>query len=107
LPWTLAGAAVVAGGFAVWQHIVWQQKVGDFDAIDTCGRSKDMRGGGSCAGLYDDYTHARTRAFIGYGAAAALGVGAAAVFILDAGQGSERALVPGPGTFGVAYAGRF
>lgn len=108
LPFTLVGVAVLAAGFGVWQHVTWQNGVTAFDAIEGCGVTQEMRGSDArCAGLYEKYSAARLRAFIGYGFAGALGLGASAMFLVNRSSDQAQAVGPGHGLFGVAYAGVF
>ena len=85
LPWSLLAGAAAAGSVAVWQHTIWYRGLDRFDAISTCALSAPQRGAdGRCQGLYDDFSRARTRTFVGYGIAGVLGAGALTLFILNA-----------------------
>jgi hypothetical protein len=108
LPWIAAGAAAVAAGLAVWQHVRWQHDVGAFEDIGQCGTTEAMRGANArCEPLYNSYTSERTRTFVGYGVAAVFGATAAVLFVGENHSRSEKAtaqgLVPGPGTLGLGW----
>jgi hypothetical protein len=108
LPWALAGGAAVAAGVGVWQHVQWRQSQTKFEDNPACGA--DVTGHGAddkCAGLYDTLATHRTRAYLSYGVAGALGVGAAVTFILNSSSSKEAAFGPGPTALGLSYGGRF
>jgi hypothetical protein len=109
LPWALAGGAAVAAGVGVWQHVAWRKAQTDFDAVDGCGADAPNHGTAlECPGLYDKLSTPRTRAYVGYGVAGALGVGSAVFFILNASADSkEISFGPGPTALGLSYGGRF
>lgn len=89
LPWSLATGAVLAAAFGVWQHVTWNHGIDKFEANKACGLSVQMKGSDPlCQGLYNDFTSAQTRTYIGYGVAGVLGAGAATVFILNAMTGN-------------------
>jgi hypothetical protein len=76
-----------------------------------------MRGNDArCFTLYDDFQTRRTRAYIGYGIAAAFGAGAVTLLVLNATNGSDTTAGPdagplamafGPGGATFSYAARF
>jgi hypothetical protein len=109
LPWALAGGAAVAAGVGVWQHVGWRHAQSDFDRVDGCGADFPDHGADPrCSGLYDTLAGRRTRAYVSYGVAGALGVGAAITFILNASEDSkEVAFGPGPTPLGLSFGGRF
>jgi hypothetical protein len=84
LPWVLAGGAAVAVGLGVWQQLSAKDALNQFDAIAVCGSADTMRGSAQCSGLYNDWSSRRTRAFIGYGVAGALGAAAVGMIIWNA-----------------------
>ena len=96
LPWSLAAGAVLAGAFGVWQQVSSSHDLDKFDAIAGCGASAPMRGTDPrCESLYQSFSSERTRAFVGYGVAAALGAGAAGVLIWNAVNGPSAGPAPG------------
>jgi hypothetical protein len=104
LPWGLAAGAVAAGGIGVWQHLAWRSTQADFDKMDACGTGASDRGGKECQNLLNTLTGQRTRAYVSYGVAGALGVGAAVMFILNASTDThETAFGPGPTALGLSY----
>jgi hypothetical protein len=109
LPWGLAGGAVLAAGVGVWQHVAWRQAQSDFEEIDAC--AADLPGHGNddrCQGRYDTLSGRRTRAYVGYGVAGALGVGAAVMFLLNGSPESPGvAFGPGPTALGLSCRGAF
>jgi hypothetical protein len=110
IPWGLAAATVAVGGFAVWQHVSWQNGVSDFDALPECGTARDQRGtNGRCQALYASFISHRSRAFAGYGLAGALGVAATLTFVWssDAHDPLRSVVVNGLGTPGLSFAGSF
>ena len=80
---TVAGLAVVGLAVGIVEHLRWQSKIDSFESMDACGASLSDRGGTSCGQLYSDGHGARNVAFVAYGAAAALGVTAAVLFLTD------------------------
>jgi hypothetical protein len=85
LPWSLLAGAVVMGAVGLWQNTVWYRGVDKFDAVpgQACGESAPMKGSDpTCQGLYDDFSAARLRTFVFYGAAGALGIGAVVSFLV-------------------------
>lgn len=83
LPLSLAAGAGVALGFGIWQHISWQGAVSDFESVDGCYAGLPMRGTDSrCQSLYDSVQTHRTLAYVGYGAAGALAIGAGVAYWL-------------------------
>lgn len=89
LAWSLFGGAAVAAGLGVWQHLSAREAQSAFDAIPACGSDDPMRGAdGQCARLYSDFESRRTRAYVGYGVAAALAAGAATLLVLDGRDGN-------------------
>jgi hypothetical protein len=110
LPWALVAATAGVAGFAVWQHARWQSTLGDFDDIAACGTARDRRGSDSrCQPLYDSFTSHRTRAYVGYGAVAGLGVAAACAFAWNAGAQEQRArvVVTSPTGIELSFVGTF
>jgi hypothetical protein len=98
LPWSLLAGAVVAGAFGIWQQTDSKNDLDSFDMIPGCGADAPMRGSDPrCDGLYQNFSAKRTRAFVGYGVAGALGAGAIGVFIWNAVSGSS-ASPAAPGT---------
>lgn len=88
--WTAAIATVAALTFAGVETASWQKKRRDFNNhrgppadnpttsdqtmwVHDCNHELADRGGPACRTLYDDSRHARTLAFVGYGAGLALG----------------------------------
>jgi hypothetical protein len=108
LPWGLAGGAVLAAGFGIWQHLQWRHSQSDFDANHTCGSGASGRGGPGCQGLWDDLTSHKTQTYVGYAVAGGVGIGAALVFALNASWNADgkHALVSGPTPRGPGYRGR-
>jgi hypothetical protein len=109
LPWALAGGAAVAAGVGVWQHVGWRDTQSEFDKVDGCGADFENHGTDpACPGLYDKLSGRRTRAYVSYGVAGALGVGAAVSFILNASaESKEVSFGPGPTALGLSCGGRF
>ncbi|HXU83979.1 MAG TPA: hypothetical protein VN914_21435, partial [Polyangia bacterium] len=109
LPWALAGGAIVGAGVGVWQHIAWRNTQEKFEAIRTCAAGQMHRGSDErCEPLYNTLIGQRNRAYVSYGVAGALGIGAAVTFILNSSSDStERAFGPGPTALGLSYGGRF
>jgi hypothetical protein len=109
LPWSLLAGAVAVASIGVWQHVEWRNSQTAFEAIRACGAQAPMRGSDSrCQGLYENLTTDRTRTVIAYGVAAALGVGAATVFIVHgggapSGEVGGGGLALGPGEMGISY----
>jgi hypothetical protein len=116
LAWSLLGGALAAGSIGVWQHLSAQSAQRSFDAITACGTDAAMRGiDGRCRVLYSDFQARRTRAYIGYGLAAAFGAGAVTLLVLNATNGSDAtapdgnhvSMAFGPGGATLSYAARF
>jgi len=93
-PWVTAGGAAAALAFGIVEHVRWNHGVSDFDAVrvpgpggqlePACAEDAPMRGqSGSCSGIYDRYSSARTLAFVGYGAAAAFAVTSVILFLRE------------------------
>jgi hypothetical protein len=85
LPWSLLAGAIVGGSVAVWQQAVWYDGLNRFDAIPACGLADAGKGSDiRCQGIFDDFSRARVRTFVGYGVAGLLGATAATLFVLNA-----------------------
>jgi hypothetical protein len=107
---TVASLAVVGLAVGIVEHLRWQSKIDSFESMDACGGTLPDRGGASCAQLYSDGHGARNVAFVAYGAAAALGITAAVLFLTDPPRESERSRVacyPNALERGVACAAKF
>jgi hypothetical protein len=112
LPWSLAGGAALGLAVGIWQHAAWRGKQGDFEAIGACGANAPMRGADPrCGGLYDDLSGDRTRAFVAYGVAGALGAGAAVLLLMNSRSGGDAEtgyhISLARGEAGLSYALRF
>ena len=109
LPAVLAGTALAAAIVGVWQHVAWRGTQSDFNGITACGQDAPLRGTDPrCRDLYDQLDGERTRAFVGYGVAATLSMGAGVAFLLNRSATSgQEAVTPGPGTLGLSYRVRF
>lgn len=102
LPWSLLAASVAAGSVAVWQHTVWYRGLDRFNAVPACALSAPNRGADArCQGLYDDFSRARTRTFVGYGITGVLGAGAVTLFILNATAKSNDEVSSGSPELGI------
>jgi hypothetical protein len=107
LPWILGAGAVTAAGVGVWQHLGWRSNQAEFEKIDMCGKDLPEKGGGRCPDLYNTLTSRRTGAYVSYGVAGALGVGAAVMVLWNASAEKEVAIDAGGGRFAVSVRGRF
>lgn len=117
VPWVLLGGALVAGSIGVWQQTVWYKGVDDFEAFanKSCGTTLPHKGTAGCEGLYDHYSSAQSRTYLGYGTAGLLGIGAATLFILNATSGNDARpaaafgldLGPGRNSLSLAYTATF
>jgi hypothetical protein len=106
VPWSLAGAALVAGGVGLWQQLKSADALDEFNGIETCGKGEVNRGGGRCPGLYNDFATAQTRARASYVIAGVLGASAIGVFIWNAGSSSANVALA-PGEFRLSLRGSF
>jgi len=106
LPWAFAGGAVVAAGLGVWQQLSARDALDQFDAIAVCGSADPMHGSAQCSGLYESWSTRRTRAFVGYGVAGALGAAAVGMFIWNA-ESSPVDVQVGLGTARLVLRGTF
>ena len=103
-----AGLAAVGLAFGIVEHLRWQDKVDSFESMNGCGAALPDHGGAGCDKIYTDGQSARTLAFVGYGAAAALGATAAILFFTDGERGAQKvACAPALRARGVECAWRF
>jgi hypothetical protein len=95
LPLVLAagGLSVASLAFGVIEHLSWQSKVTSFGSNGGCGTTFPDKGAPGCQGLYDDGQHAKIRAFVGYGLAAAFAATAVVLHFTDSGGSSEPSRV--------------
>jgi hypothetical protein len=81
--WITLGVTGVALAVGIAENLSYLGKRSDFDGTRSggaCGSALPDRGGTGCASLYDDMQSAKTGAIVGFAAAAALGLGSAALF---------------------------
>jgi hypothetical protein len=64
----VAGVAVAALGFGLFEHLAWQRDVSSFASNSRCDPGLPDMGGADCHALYDSGSREKTLAFIGYGA---------------------------------------
>ena len=113
----LGGAGLLALGFAIVETFSWKASQDSFNnhlgpplgmpSADPstykhdCGAVEPMRGGSGCQSLYDDATHARTFAIVGYATGAALGLTAAVLSLWnrDGSTPSKSAVACAPNAF--------
>jgi hypothetical protein len=91
LPLVLAagGLSVASLAFGIVEHLSWQNKVTSFGSTDGCGTTLPDKGVPGCQALYDDGQHAKIRAFVGYGLAAAFAATAIVLHLTDPSRDSE------------------
>jgi hypothetical protein len=109
--WVSTGLAVAALGVAVFETVRWSDKRQEFDAHtgplmsapgDTgpnCGLSEPNFGGSGCSAINDALSQARLVSLVGYGVAAAAGIGATIMFATSgSSSSSSRSSQPPPAT---------
>jgi hypothetical protein len=109
--------AAVALGFGAYEWVIKEQKFRKFNDDMTCNSNPGLpnAGGGECPGLLADGNNAKRLGYIGFVAGGALGVTAAALFIVrqtmqgpsEDGRGNRLACAPSPTGLGGACAFRF
>lgn len=75
------GLSLAALAFAIIEHLSWSSKVDSFEKMDACSTDLMDRGGPGCDAIFKDGRRAKTFAFVGYGAAGALAVTSAVLFV--------------------------
>jgi hypothetical protein len=87
-----AALSAAALGVGIVEHVSWQRKVDGFAATAGCATVLPDKGGTRCQQIYDEGRTARLVAFVGYGAAAALGATALLLYYTASSAGAVSSL---------------
>jgi Tetratricopeptide repeat len=81
--WATAGLAAVAGGLALFEHVMWRARVSEFNhRVPLCAEKDPGRGAPGCQTIYANALTARNLAFVGYTVGAVSAVSSVLLFNL-------------------------